>query len=189
MGKYSVKQLKEMNELLQKTYLECMADLNAIEIPISTDIRKVEINTRAQSRWSMTHKRYDEYHEKYYTIDINADLCTGLVNEGLRETMLHELIHTCESCMNHGDTWLSYVAKCNSIYGTKIKRASNADDKGFTKEMRASSPRFKYEVICLDCDKSIDGFSRETKTIKNVKAGYCSCGRCHGHNLKVVQNW
>lgn len=121
MGKYSTKQLKEMNELLQKTYLECVADLEAIEIPISNNITKVEINTRAQSRWGMTHKRYDADHNVYYTIDINVELCTGLVNDGLRETMLHELMHTCDACMNHGDTWLSYVEKCNSIYGTKIK--------------------------------------------------------------------
>ena len=47
--------------------------------------------------------------------------------------------------------------------------------------------KYKYEVWCEDCDVCIGAYSRKCKTLDNIK--FCTCGRCHGGNLKVIQNW
>lgn len=96
-------------------------------------------------------------------------------------------MHTCKGAMNHGPNWLQHVYKCNSIYGTKIKATNDRYEKGFTEETYAACNRYKYEVWCEDCNKMLAGYNKRTKTLKSI--AYCSCGRCHNENLKVITNW
>ena len=56
---------------------------------------------------------------------------------GLKNTIIHELLHTCVGCMNHKAKWKFYADKVNRAYGyDDIKRTSTADEKGVKEVIR-----------------------------------------------------
>lgn len=182
MSKYTAKQLREMNKTLQRVYEEVLEDMDAIEIPYNKP-DCVSLNTRSNKTWGVTHKKQGGI----YTIDINSLLCESKNwEDALYETLAHELCHTCDDCMNHGDIWWKWVGLFNSCYGTNIKQASTASDKGIPDSV--ASMNNKYQAECPNCGTLRGGWSRECKLVKDIKAGYCTCNRC-GSKVYLIKNW
>lgn len=65
------------------------------------NIVEVIPNTRAKSRWGQC-KRVSGG----YSININIDLLDERNDyKGLENTLIHEILHTVDGCMNHGPNW------------------------------------------------------------------------------------
>ena len=97
-----------------------MEMMDKISIPYNRPY-EWKVNTRALRRWGCTHKK-----EFGYWIDINQILLDESVPESeLISTIAHELCHTCDGCMNHGNLWKIYANKFQNAYGYKIARTSN----------------------------------------------------------------
>ena len=91
-------------------------------------IAEFRVNTRAKSRWGVCKRLAGGA----YRIEINAVLLDekSSSKEGLLNTLLHEIIHTCPDCMNHKYKWKAYAAVMNDAYGLNIKRTDSCEDKG-----------------------------------------------------------
>ena len=86
-----------------------------------------EINYRAKSRWGQCQRKGSGYY-----INISDRLLQDDVPiKALKDTIIHEILHTCNGCMNHGTTWKNYADKVNKAYGYNIKRCTSAEEKGF----------------------------------------------------------
>ena len=133
--------------------LVCKRMLDDLNIPY----RKVDsftINTRAANRWGQCKRNNDET----FTININIRLLESektLV--GLRSTILHELLHTCPGCMNHGTQWKSYAAKVYNKYGIRISTTDSYLNKGISQEEQVEYKKStaKYKVVCKKCGYTI----------------------------------
>lgn len=104
---------------LYKVATECMYELDLLGIPYA-EIPKERwtVNTRAKSRLGQARKRNGEY-----SINISADILHDKYPlEFLKNTVIHELLHTCKGCMNHGEKWKAYAEKVNAKYGYNIER-------------------------------------------------------------------
>lgn len=78
---------------------ELSAQLRELGIPLGKHIApQVEVNTRAQRRLGCCVCR-----EGRFTIQVSARLLEDAPL--LRATLLHELLHTCYGCQNHGKRW------------------------------------------------------------------------------------
>lgn len=137
---------------LQQYANECKKELAALKIPF-TSSAEFTINTRAASRWGQTRKTPDGY-----KINISAVLLDERnAAEGLKNTIIHELLHTCAGCMNHGAKWKEYAARVKAAYGYNIKRTSNEEEKGIAAECVAEYNRQKkdtpprYVFRCKGC--------------------------------------
>ena len=130
----------------------CMEMLDEIGVPYRTP-ETFTINTRAR-RWGQC-KRVNAT-GKYY-IDINITLLDERNGEdGLINTILHELLHTCPNCMNHGTEWKKWAAKVMRHYGYNITRVSDDDDKDVTTGNFNYKPTvYKYLLYCEDCGKLV----------------------------------
>ena len=162
---------------LKRYAMECMEELDSIGIPYG-DVRGWEVNTRAKKRWGQCRRT-----NGYYYININAELLNENNSvDGLKNTIIHELLHTCQGCMGHNAQWNKWASKVYRELGYNIKRVSSAEEKGLSEErMEARAEQFKsrikYKVTCIKCG-STGYYQRMTKFIK-YPSNY-KCGRCGG---------
>jgi predicted SprT family Zn-dependent metalloprotease len=171
---------------LMKYAKECMMELDNLNIEYG-HITEFKINTRALNRWGQCKTLPGGF-----SININAILLDEKNNEqGLKNTIIHELLHSCKGCMNHGYKWNYYADKVNRTYGYNIKRTSSCDEKGLSEESQEKQKdirtnkqqnRKQYEIICQKCGHKYIRY-RVSKLTQHPECYVCSV--CHG-KLKVV---
>ena len=86
------------------------------------------INRRAKTRWGMCTKNPDGT----CIIQIAARLIEDerISEQACKETMIHEILHTCKGCKGHTGLWLIYANIMNKKYGYHIKRTTSGEEKG-----------------------------------------------------------
>lgn len=151
----------------------CMKALDNIGIRYG-NIVEVKVNTRAIKRWGRCRKVVGGY-----VIEIGSVLLDERNDEhGLKETIFHELLHSCKDCMNHGTNWKRLADKVNMLYGYNIKRCTSAEEVGVqpeTRPVKVSEP--KYAVRCNECGCVYERTKRSS--IIQHPERY-RCGRCGG---------
>ncbi len=152
-------------EWLDNMLADACVQLLALGVPVSPHIRQgVEVNTRVQRRLGCC-----IFQEGAYTIQVSSRILDDLPL--LWETLLHELLHTCPGCGNHGEKWKAHAQKVNQALGTRIQRTVKLD--GAPQPLRREED--KYLLRCEDCGKEI----RRMRMSKVVKAPWryrCLCG-------------
>lgn len=158
---------------LKKLANECMTELDAIGIQYGNVI-SWEVNTRAKNRWGQC--RY--IGGGRYSINItNRLLDDNLPDEAAKQTIIHELLHSVDGCMNHGTNWKRVADKVNRVYHYNIKRTTSYDEKG------VEPPKPKYIVACPCCGRTWE-YVRMCDTVKRPQA--YTCGVCH-ENLERIK--
>lgn len=117
-----------------------------------------------------------------FTIQISSRLLADEIKEEATfNTMIHELLHTCPDCMNHGDKWKKWanIVNENTIYN--IKRTTSSAEKGI--EMPVKTP--KYTVTCTDCGREWF-YNRAGAVIQSIRR--CRCPYCRTTHLTYEQN-
>lgn len=156
---------------LDNVYNEAIEKIIAANIPLEPErIAKISLNTRAKKRWGQCKKLPSGRFE----ININADLVSQS-EDGTLNTVIHELLHTVNGCLNHGRQWQVYANRINNMYGINVKRTSTSDEKGV--ERVIEKPEYKYMLKCDGCGQTI----RRQKKSKIVEyPELFKCGRCGG---------
>ena len=154
---------------------KCMEMLDNIGIEYG-NIELWKVNRRAHKRWGQCKEIPGGYE-----ININADLLDERNSEqGLENTIIHELLHSCKGCMNHGENWTNLANIVNYELGYNIKRTSTAEEKGIKFETQAKpqmESENEYILKCCCCGCEIHR-QRMSKAIKNPEQ--YRCGRCGG---------
>lgn len=152
----------------------CMRELDDLSINYSKSVR-FEINRRAKSRYGMCKKENDGF-----VISVSDMLLMDEVDEkSLKDTIIHELLHTCKDCQNHGAQWKKLAQAVNEKYGYNIKRASSRTEKGLPEIKERDA---KYAVCCTVCGKVFERY-RMSKLIRYPNM-YC-CGVCRGKLKRI----
>ena len=158
---------------LYKVYSDCLKICKDNNIPIA-DVIHVEVNSRAKKRWGLCTK----HPNGEYTIQIAEKLLNDDVSiEATFTTMLHELIHTCPNCMNHGAEWKLWAEIINRVTGYNIKRTTSCEEKG----IEPVAP--KYVVVCRRCNSRWN-YNRAGTVIKSINR--CKCPYCKDYTLFVI---
>lgn len=95
--------------------------------------------------------------------------------KSLKETILHELCHTVDGCMNHQKKWKENVEKLNERYGYNIKATNSAEEKGI--EVPERVRKVNYEFKCSKCGQLI---KRERACKFTMYYRHYTCGICGG---------
>lgn len=149
-----------------KLLQDVISEARKINIPISNNINpNVLINSRAKGRFGRCRKRAD-----VFIIEISVYLQQA-EESAIKQTLAHEILHTCPNCMNHGQVWKMYARKMNRVYGYDISRTSTCDNLG----IEALPKKRNYIMKCKKCGKE---FIRErmSNAIKNIENYRCKCG-------------
>jgi len=173
MTKHKIKQhINDVDSLLGQV----IAEAKALHIPISKKIEPhVYINTRARSRFGCCKKEMKML-EAVFLIEISSLLLTspGTI---IKQTLAHEVLHTCSGCHNHGALWNQYADLMNKVYGYNIKRTATYEELGLGKP-KASLPKSyeaKYLIICNSCGTKFER-TRMSPLVKYPQRYHCKCG-------------
>lgn len=167
--------IDELNKL-------CAADGITLDVPVAINGRL----TRAMGRVKYIEIGSVAYASEYAPekIEFARNLIENASDEDILQVIKHEYVHyfllVTEPTVNHNHD-AAFKCKCAAIGCTHNKAAANVE--GF----RDENAKSKYEVWCDYCHAVIGTYARKCKTLNNIR--YCTCGRCHGGNLRVVQNW
>ena len=89
-----------------------------------------------------------------------------------KQTLAHEILHTCPDCLNHQTQWKSHVNKMNRAYGYKIERTNSCQNIGVERDI---SKNAKYIIECQKCHTK--GYKdRISGVIRNPEKYHCKCG-------------
>ena len=139
----------------------CMSLLDNLDIPYTKPV-SWEINNRAVKRFGQCRLRYGRY-----SINISAILLDEKSNEkDLFDTILHELIHTCPNCMNHGYEWKKWGEKVKRAYGYDISRTKKGEQETYQLARENRISKAKYVCVCSKCGHKFY-YQRHTKVIDN----------------------
>lgn len=164
-------------QTLERHLAYCQKLCVSEDIPIR-EVTKIKINSKARSRWGLCTKVGSDKFE----IEISDRLLESVDSlNGLDNTILHELLHTCEGCFNHGWKWKYYAQRLQK-HGFYITRCNSAEEKGVVEDETS----YKYKVICNTCGAE-SLYARKTKVVSSIMKGerYCSCRKCKGKDFTV----
>ncbi|MBQ6387212.1 MAG: SprT-like domain-containing protein [Ruminococcus sp.] len=160
---------------LKKYAAECMSVLDDLGIRYAPIIR-FSVNTRASTRLGLCRKRGE-----CYEIEISSLLLDERTPaDSLRDTLWHELLHTCRGCMKHTGLWKKYAEKVNASCGACIRRATANGDRKIPAELL---PPARYIVRCESCGTEYLR-QKQSPLVRNPEQ--YRCGKCKG-SLKRVQ--
>lgn len=97
----------------------------------------------------------------------------------MTDTIYHELLHSVDGCMNHGNKWNSLANKVNRIYNANVTRTGVANQEMKQEQLK----RAKYKAVCQKCGKEFYR-QRVSNFIKNPDR--YSCSICKG-KFKVIE--
>ncbi|MEA4911240.1 MAG: SprT-like domain-containing protein [Oscillospiraceae bacterium] len=138
----------------------------AIGIPVAKSIRPgVVINTRAKKRFGCCIRR-----GFVYTIELSDTLLDA--DERLcRQTLAHEVLHTCWGCRDHGARWKAYADRMNSAYGYGIRRTQDPALLGIA----VKPGTVNHLVVCERCGRRFER-TRRSRLTEHPERYRCGCG-------------
>lgn len=163
---------------LEEIFLECESELLSIGI-VCGRVDKITVNTRAKSRFGLCKKVGKDSFE--------ISIAAALLEESselscLKNTIVHELLHTVEGCFNHKGKWKLLAKKVNTeLEGYDVKRVASFEENGV--KLRKADPQFKYCLKCESCGAEIYR-QRESKAVKNYKR--YRCAKCGGRLTRIL---
>ena len=160
---------------LNKLFIECMEDVKAVGLKPGT-IVSVTINSRAKKRWGLCRAT-----NGVYSIEISNRLLDDSVADiAAKNTLVHEIFHTCPNCMNHGTEWQRCADIVNKHYNGyyTISRTTSSAEKGLEPIGRVRNDVNKYVLYCNGCGREWH-YKRAGKVIQHPQ-NY-RCGVCRGH--------
>lgn len=99
----------------------------------------------------------------------------------LKNTVIHEILHTCEGGQNHGPTWQLYARTMNRKYGYNIATYADEKEIAATAQARMKVNPPKYTTICNKCG-FVEYTYRMCGFVRNP--GRYLCPVCHSSDWK-----
>ncbi len=153
--------MNDCESLLQQV----IAEAKDLGIPVAESIQpQVEINRRAVARFGCC-----RYRTGGFVIEVAERVALG-PEAACRETLAHEVLHTCWGCRNHGKRWKAYAARMNEAYGYHISRVSTSTDLGVEEPRQA-----RYVLRCEACGVELQRF-RASRLTEHPERYRCRCG-------------
>lgn len=161
-------------EHINEIYKEVIREARALNLPISNKINEeIVINRRAKSRFGCC-KRIKRLSGETFEIEISHRLL-NCDQKMIKQTLAHELLHTCACCDNHGHLWQAYARKMNEAYGYNIKRTGTAEQLGIEENEQKRILKENYVLICKNCGIKV-ARTRMSNVVKYPSQYRCRCG-------------
>lgn len=152
---------------------ECKAELDALGITYNKNIT-FKVNTRALQRLGLCSLNNGSYNIQISSILLEDENPI----KALKNTIMHELLHTHDNCMSHGGLWQCLANRVNKAYGYNVSRINSLESLGIIKNsIKEKARQNAYVFKCDKCGQSIVRY-RSSKFVRNYTNYHC--GKCGG---------
>lgn len=102
----------------------------------------------------------------------------------LKESLIHELVHTLPGAFNHGTYFKEYGRMFHSYYPDYTVERVSRGGSSYTPPVRKRN--YKYKITCNTCG-AVSRYQRLCDTVRYCSNKYsiCYCSRCNGHYFTV----
>lgn len=169
--------LYDLEQILNKCKDE-LYDLGFLEIKNKNYI--IQINSRFRNKLGRCSYNKITY---IYTISINESFM-NICPDKVKNTMMHELIHSINGCMNHGTKFQNIAKLVNNKFGYNVHTTSYYED--YDKYID-STKNYKYKIKCSHCGE--EWFYEKTgKVIRSLQNNptSCTCPHCKTKRFSVI---
>lgn len=153
---------------LQAMFERCRQELAALGIACGS-VRQVVADGRTKRAWG-TCRRYPD---GSFRISINPKLLDDATpSDSLRQTLLHELLHTAAPGAGHTGRWKALAEQVNAALGTQIHRTASWAEQGMDE---AKDATIRYRYGCVGCGREVVRFRAcsFTKHPNRYRCGHC----------------
>ena len=154
-----------MEKVLERIIKEVKKELNTMKISVDYN-SKIVVSNKLTRSYGRARKLVDGHQ-----ITLSSALFKDL--DKLKNTLIHEYLHTCKDCMNHGSEWKYYASMMNNQFGYKISRVTPISEVNEDMQMEIISTK-NYCVYCPVCGNEYY-YKNKTKAVKNPRLYRCSC--------------
>lgn len=149
---------------------QCQAELASIGISCGR-VARWSVNSRANGRWGLCKKTG----ENSYEIQISHKLLEDTVSDQvLKDTIVHELLHTLPGCLNHSQAWKEFARRVNqALPSYQIKVRTSYAEKGIAPPRKV--PQYRYILRCQKCGAEIRR-QRMSDVVRFPQRYRCACG-------------
>lgn len=166
-----------IKEKLNEYVKECKNELDEIGIYYGT-VLEYKINTRAKRKWGDCKRINDDS----FVISISEELLSKGTKRGIKQTIMHELLHTIDGCFNHQQKWKMIADYVNKKCNYDIQRTNTAEELGLSEEEKLN--KSKYIFKCEKCGQTVYR-TRKSKFTENYKKYFCANNCCYGKFKKI----
>ena len=103
----------------------------------------------------------------HYRICINEEYLRSGTIEKIHNTIMHEVIHSCDGCMNHGRTWKAIAAQVNNHYAYTPIARTDRDEEYLTNIVQ---DKYKYQLVCQGCGATWNYIRKSNKAMRVAKS-------------------
>jgi predicted SprT family Zn-dependent metalloprotease len=171
MPKFIARTSEERN-ILENLFDESIKEMTETHIKVG-NVLSVEVNYRAKNRMGLCRKITRSFDE-VFAIQISNQLFGNKAS--IKETLLHELLHTCTNCFQHKNEWKYLAGLLNRKYGYNIQRTLDA-------EQACIKIDHKYKMRCKNCGNII-GMERMSDFVKHPEKYMCK--KCRGNFERIL---
>lgn len=171
---------------LDRLIKEVKFDMEVVGVPFNEEC-PIELNNKlSRALGRCKYKRDWNGYMYAYVIEINEMYFKSAEENELKSTICHELIHSCDKCVNtqchHKGLWKIYASRMEVNYPNKYLIKRTTYSKQYNEALRKKKENsYKYEVYCPKCGAT---WRRKSKCKLVQHPNYYSCGRCNT-DLKV----
>ncbi len=168
---------------------DCLKELQEIGIidKVAANITW-RIDTRAKKRLGVCEKK-NKMTYTYHTIGISDWVLKSFSDKDIKNTIMHELLHTINGCNNHGYNWQRYAELVNEKLGYEISRLANVEklcEKNNINYETFREQTRRYKIICKKCGKVFYQSRLGARTL----IGYMNNNRrhivCGGNEFTII---
>lgn len=150
---------------VDKLLAQVCGEALALGIPLAADILpQVRLNFRAVARFGCCVKTREGH-----IIEVSARL-SAAGERAVRETLAHEVLHTCRGCKDHGPRWKGYADKMNAACGYHISRTGTWEALGLPDQKPVN-----HLVVCERCGQEFKR-ARASNLVQHPERYRCRCG-------------
>lgn len=168
---------------LRKTFNEVVEELAPIFPEVKNIGYHVIFNTRAVKRYGQCKRKAYNYFE----ININKTFAEHCKIEDVKNTIVHEILHSLPNGGGHKGKWLQYAYKVNRLLPHYHITRTNSYE-GYAE----NKPTPKYVVYCPHCEGKQWNYYKAGEVVKNLlgnnSRGY-HCPHCKQHDLQIKINY
>ena len=175
-----------LNQKLQRLAKESEKELRDIGLgKMLKDNIRYTINYRAKKRLGQCCEKQD--------INISSWLLEVGLDHDIKNTIIHEILHSFEDTIGHKEKWQYYARYVNNRTDYHITRLANVD--GIYSRANKTRPRrevsYKYEITCEKCGKVFYRQKMTKRIFNSFTQGTMVHKSCGGHDFKIVdiKNW
>lgn len=146
------------------------------------DIKRIVTNSRTKNRWGQCRRILNRSTGKTeYEIEIGEWMTDEKFPESLiRNTIAHEILHSCDGCMNHGAKWHRFATIMNQKYGYDIQTYVTKEEQAIRNEVEPV--KYKYNFKCNKCGATV-GKHKKCRFTEHTSLYWCS--KCGGRFVRI----